>query len=67
MGNLREALTQLEAALALSDRLDDHSHDADLLGEIADTHADLGDFEQAAKVIMPIRMSRFLLKPMKVL
>ena len=43
-------LSQLEAALKLSQQLEDSSHDADIWGEMADTYADLGDFEKAAKV-----------------
>ena len=43
-------LSQLEAAMLLSQQLKDSSHDADIWGEIADTHADLGDFEKAAQV-----------------
>lgn len=52
IGDLKSALQQLETALTLSEELGDHSHDADVLGEIADTYADLGDFEQAAQVIL---------------
>lgn len=51
MGDLRGALSQLEEALQLSQQLKDSSHDADVWGEMADTYADLGDFEKAALVI----------------
>lgn len=52
VGDLPAALEQLESALALSGQLEDHTHDADVFGEIADTYADLGDFESAAQVII---------------
>ena len=43
-------LLQLEAAMKLSQQIEDSSHDADIWGEMADTYADLGDFEKAAQV-----------------
>lgn len=56
LGQYKDCLGQLEAALQLSQELKDHSHDADILGEMADAHADLGNFEQAAKVRYPISL-----------
>ena len=50
VGDLKGALRALEQAMALSEEIGDRSHDADVLGEIADTFADMGDFEQAAQV-----------------
>lgn len=49
-GDLRGALTQLEQAMQLSQQLQDFSHDADVWGEMADTYADIGDYEKAAQV-----------------
>lgn len=50
-GDLKGVLSQLEAAMKLSQQLEDSSHDADIWGEMADTYADLGDFEKAAQVV----------------
>lgn len=50
-GDLKGVLSQLEAAMKLSQQLKDSSHDADIWGEMADTYADLGDFEKAAQVV----------------
>ena len=50
LGQYKDCLEELQTALQYSEQLQDHSHDADILGEIADAHADLGNFEQAAKV-----------------
>lgn len=53
LGQYKDCLGELQAALNYSEDLKDHSHDADILGEIADAYADLGNFEQAAKVYTP--------------
>lgn len=47
-----KALSTLKTCLELSDRLDDHSGDVDVLGDIGDIYADLGDYERAGKVIL---------------
>lgn len=49
-GDLNGALVELEKAQQLSQQLQDPTHDADLWGEVADTYADLGDYEKAAQV-----------------
>ncbi len=48
-GDLRASLAALERCLALSAGLVDESP-VDLLGAIADAHADLGDLESAGEV-----------------
>ena len=57
VGDLKGALRALEQAMALSEEIGDRSHDADVLGEIADTFADMGDFEQAAQVSISNQVS----------
>ena len=57
VGDLKGALGALEQAMALSEEIGDRSHDADVLGEIADTFADMGDFEQAAQVSVSNQVS----------
>lgn len=47
------ALEELRRALSLSEELQDFSLDADIWGEMADTYADLGNYEQAAQVPPP--------------
>ena len=59
VGDLRGALSALEETMLLSDALGDCSHDADVLGEIADTHADMGDFEKAGQVCFQAKACRF--------
>lgn len=48
-GDLRASLATLERCLARSAGLDDESP-VDVLGAIADAHADLGDLESAGEV-----------------
>eukprot|EP00210_Caulerpa_lentillifera_P009650 g9206.t1 len=49
-GESVKALSTLKTCLGLSDRLNDHSGDVDVLGDIGDIYADLGDYERAGKV-----------------
>jgi tetratricopeptide (TPR) repeat protein len=62
VGNLEGALEELRRALSLSEELQDFSLDADIWGEMADTYADLGNYEQAAqaydKCILAIQEDR---------
>ncbi len=50
MGKLEAALAELERAKSISEELQDFSLDADIFGEMADTYADLGNYEKAAEV-----------------
>ena len=49
LGQFNDCLAELTRAMEFSEDLKDHSHDADILGEMADAYTDLGNFEQAAK------------------
>lgn len=48
-GDLRLAIRSLQYCLELSQALDEHSSDSDILGDIADVFTDLGDLEQAGQ------------------
>jgi tetratricopeptide (TPR) repeat protein len=50
VGDLEGALNELQRAKSMSEEIQDYSLDADIWGEMADTYADLGNYEQAAKV-----------------
>ena len=50
LGDLPAALSCLRRSLELSDSLKEHTGDVDVLGEIADVYADLGDYERAGQV-----------------
>jgi len=49
----RKALKCLKASLEWSDKLGDHTGDADVLGSIADLYVEVGDFDRAGKVTPP--------------
>ena len=57
LGQYRDSLEELKNALDLSAQLKDHSHDADILGEMADAYADMGNFEEAAKVSYVLKLT----------
>ena len=48
-GDLRLAIRSLQYCLELSQALDEHGSDSDILGDIADVFTDLGDLEQAGQ------------------
>jgi len=48
-GDLQSALNRLQRCLQLSLELEEYTGDVDVLGEIADVYADLGDYERAGK------------------
>ena len=45
-----KALKCLKSSLAMSDHLKDHTGDVDILGDIGDIYAEIGDYERAGKV-----------------
>ena len=48
-GDVRGGLADLMRSVALSATIGDAAGDADVAGDIADSHAELGDFEAAAR------------------
>lgn len=53
MGQFNRALKSLEETLAISEELGEVSGNMDTYGEIADIHADMGNYEQAGEVRKP--------------
>ena len=50
MDDWSNALKSLKQSLALTDKLKDHSGDVEVLGDIGDIYAEIGDYERAGKV-----------------